>query len=215
MLCFQKDPIPTSLLKINSDIISRAGKFFHIILNYMEVDSSDRVTPTSLDERIELIRKLYKHSLKRSELQDELFMQISKQTRNNPDSASNDSEVQLLAMNTLNALKLSVKSGPRHIVPGLEEIEAVLTGKKLTTVVFFLDETFEEITYDMTTTVADAIEELAGIIKLSAYSSFNLFESRKAVAVSKSPEPGNVLQHDYVLGNYPVGRDDAAQLSAL
>lgn len=23
------------------------------------------------------------------------------------------------------------------------------------------------------------------------------------------------LQHDYVLGNYPVGRDDAAQLSAL
>ncbi|KAL6530939.1 Kinesin-like protein KIN-14E [Orobanche hederae] len=312
MLCFQKDPIPTSLLKINSDLISRAVKFFQIILNYMGVDSSDRVTPTSLDERIELIRKLYKHSLKRSELRDELFMQILKQTRNNPDryslikalellyvcascmppskelgsylseyihtlahSASNDSEVQLLAMNTLNALKLSVKSGPRHIVPGREEIEAVLTGKKLTTVVFFLDETFEEITYDMTTTVADAIEELSGIIKLSAYSSFNLFESRKAVAVSKSPEPGNEeylslddnkyigdlladfkaskdrskgeilhckltfkkklfresdeavtdpmfvqlsfvqLQHDYVLGNYPVGRDDAAQLSAL
>lgn len=23
------------------------------------------------------------------------------------------------------------------------------------------------------------------------------------------------LQHDYLLGNYPVGRDDAAQLSAL
>lgn len=23
------------------------------------------------------------------------------------------------------------------------------------------------------------------------------------------------LQHDYILGNYPVGRDDAAQLSAL
>ncbi|KAL6507619.1 Kinesin-like protein KIN-14E [Orobanche gracilis] len=312
MLCFQKDPIPTSLLKINSDLISRAVKLFQIILNYMGVDSCDRVTPTSLDERIELIRKLYKHSLKRSELRDELLMQISKQTRNNPDkyslikalellyvcascmppskelasylseyihtlahSASNDSEVQLLAMNTLNALKLSVKAGPRHIVPGREEIEAVLTGKKLTTVVFFLDETFEEITYDMTTTVADAIEELAGIIKLSEYSSFNLFESRKAVAVSKSPEPGNEeylslddnkyigdlladfkaskdrskgeilhckltfkkklfresdeavtdpmfvqlsfvqLQHDYVLGNYPVGRDDAAQLSAL
>lgn len=51
----------------------------------MGVDSSDRVSPTSLDERIELVSKLYKHSLKRSELRDELFMQVSKQTRNNPD----------------------------------------------------------------------------------------------------------------------------------
>lgn len=311
MLCFQKEPIPTSLLKINSDLISRAVKLFQVILKYMGVDSSDRVSPTSLDERIELVSKLYKHSLKRSELRDELFMQVSKQTRNNPDrhslirawelmylcascmppckeiggylseyvhtvahSISNDSEVQVLAMNTLNALKRSVKAGPRHITPGREEIDAVLTGKKLTTIVFFLDETFEEITYDMATTVADAVEELAGIIKLSAYSSFSLFECRKAV-VSKSPDPGNEeyvglddnkyigdlladfkaskdrskgeilhcklifkkklfresdeaiidpmfvqlsyvqLQHDYVLGNYPVGRDDAAQLSAL
>lgn len=39
----------------------------------------------SLDERIELVAKLYKHTLKRSELRDELFAQISKQTRNNPD----------------------------------------------------------------------------------------------------------------------------------
>lgn len=34
-------------------------------------------------------------------------------------------------------------------------------------------------------------QELAGIIKLSAYSSFSLFECRKAVVVSKSPDPGN------------------------
>ncbi|XP_042014112.1 kinesin-like protein KIN-14I [Salvia splendens] len=311
MLCFQKEPIPTSLLKVNSDLISRAVKLFQVILKYIGVDSSDRVSPMSLDERIELVSKLFKHSLKRSELRDELFMQVSKQTRHNPDrhslirawelmylcascmppckeiggylseyvhtvahSISNDSEVQALAMNTLNALKRSVKAGPRRTIPGREEIDAVLTGKKLTTIVFFLDETFEEITYDMATTVADAVEELAGIIILSAYSSFSLFECRKAV-VSKSPDPGNEeyiglddnkyigdlladfkaskdrskgeilqcklilkkrlfresdeaiidpmfvqlsyvqLQHDYVLGNYPVGRDDAAQLSAL
>ncbi|GKA86901.1 kinesin-like protein KIN-14E, partial [Tanacetum coccineum] len=117
--------------------------------------------------------------------------------------------------------------------------------------------------------------ELAGIIKLSAFSSFSLFECRKVVTASKSPEAGNEeyiglddnkyigdllaefksakdrskgeisqckltfkkklfresdesitdpmfvqlsyvqLQHDYILGNYPVGKDDAAKLSAL
>lgn len=312
MLCFQKDPIPTSLLKINGDLVSRAVKMFQIILKYMGIDSLDRMTPLSLEERIELIGKLYKQTLKHPELRDELFAQISKQTRNNTDrqflirawelmylSASSmppskdiagylseyvhyvahgmniDPEVQVLALNTWDALKRSVKAGPRHTIPGREEIEALLAGRKLTTIVFFLDETFEEITYDMATTVSDAVEELAGIIKLSAYSSFSLFECRKVVSGSKSPDHGNEeyiglddnkyigdllaefkaakdrskgeilhcklifkkrlfresddavadpmfvqlsyvqLQHDYTLGNYPVGRDDAAQLSAL
>ncbi|KAJ1273357.1 hypothetical protein BS78_06G273900 [Paspalum vaginatum] len=309
MLCFQKDPIPTSLLKISSDLVSRSIKLFHVILKYMGIDSPAMI---SLEERIELVAKLYKHTLKRSELRDELFAQISKQTRNNPDrswsirawelmylcassmppskdigaylseyvhyiahGATTDSDVRVLALNTLNALKRSVKAGPRVTIPAREEIEALLTSRKLTTIVFFLDETFEEITYDMATTVADAVEELAGIIKLSVYSSFSLFECRKVVNGSKSSEVGNEeyiglddnkyigdllsefksakdrnkgeilhcklvfkkrlfresdeavtdpmfvqlsyvqLQHDYILGNYPVGRDDAAQLSAL
>ncbi|BAT99834.1 Kinesin-like protein [Vigna angularis] len=312
MLCFQKDPIPTSLLKLNSDLVSRATKLFVIILKYMGVDSSDRLTPLNLDERVELVGKLYKQCLKRSELRDELFLQISKQTRNNPEreclikawelmylcalsmppgkdigaylseyvhnvahGVLADPEIRALALNTLNALKHSVKAGPRHIIPGPIEIEAMLTGKKLTTIVFFLDETFEEITYDLSTTVADAVEELAGIIKLSTYSSFSLFECRKVVTGSKSPDSGNEeyiglddnkyigdllaefkavkerskgeilhcklifkkklfrdsdeavtdpmflqlsyvqLQHDYILGNYPIGKDDASQLSAL
>ncbi|XP_015963474.1 kinesin-like protein KIN-14I isoform X1 [Arachis duranensis] len=310
MLCFQKDPIPTSLLKLNSDLASRSTKLFQLVLKYMGVDSSDRVSPISLDERVELVGKIYKQSLKHSELRDELFVQISKQTRNNPDRESlikawelmylcvscmppgkdiggylseyihhivngvnTGSEIRALALNTLSALKRSVKAGPRHIIPGPKEIEAQLTGKKLTTIVFFLDETFEEITYDMSTTVADAVEELAGIIKLSTYSSFSLFECRKAVTASKSPDSeeyvglddnkhigdllaefkaakdrskGEILhcklifkkklfresdeavtdpmfmqlsyvqlQHDYIFGNYPVGRDEASQLSAL
>ncbi|MED6123271.1 Kinesin-like protein KIN-14E [Stylosanthes scabra] len=310
MLCFQKDPIPTSLLKLNSDLALRSTKLFQIILKYMEVDSSDRASPMSLDERVELVGKLYKQSLKHSELRDELFVQISKQTRNNPDRESlikswelmylcvscmtpskdiggylseyihhivngvnTDPEIRAIALNTLSALKRSVKAGPRHIIPGPKEIEAQLTGKKLTTIVFFLDETFEEITYDMSTTVADAVEELAGIIKLSTYSSFSLFECRKAVTASKSPDSeeyvglddnkhigdllaefkaakerskGEILhcklifkkklfresdeavtdpmfmqlsyvqlQHDYIFGHYPVGRDEASQLSAL
>ncbi|XP_031488283.1 kinesin-like protein KIN-14I isoform X2 [Nymphaea colorata] len=312
MLSFQKDPIPTSLLKVNNDLVSRAVKLFQVVLKYMEVEAADRVTPLSMDEKNELIGKLYKQSLKRSELRDELFVQLLKQTRNNQDQhcltrawelmylctsamppskdiggylseyvhnvaygGNIDDKVQNLALNTLNALKRSVKAGPRYTIPAREEIDALLTGKKLTTIVFFLDETFEEITYDMTTTVADAVEELAGIIKLSAYSTFSLFECRKTVTGSKSADPGNEeyialddnkyigdllaefksvkdrskgeilhcklsfkkrlfresddaiadpmfvqlsyvqLQHDYMLGNYPVGREDAAQLSAL
>ena len=74
-----------------------------------------------------------------------------------------DSEIRALALNTLNALKHSVKAGPRHIIPGPIEIEAMLTGKRLTTIVFFLDETFEEITYDLSTTVADAVEVLSNL----------------------------------------------------
>ncbi|KAK1410608.1 hypothetical protein QVD17_37145 [Tagetes erecta] len=312
MLCFQKDPIPTSLLKINGDFVSRAVKLFQTILKYMGIDSSEKGNQIGLEERIELVSKIYKQALKRSELRDEIFAQISKQTRNCPDrqhlirawelmylcascmppskdiggylseyihdvvhNADTDSDVQVFATNTLNALKCSVKAGPRHTIPCREEIEALLIGKKLTTIVFFLDETFEEISYDMATTVSNAVEELAGIIKLSAYSSFSLFECRKVVTTSKSPEPGNEeyiglddnkyigdllaefksakdrskgeisqckltfkkklfresdeaitdpmfvqlsyvqLQHDYILGNYPVGKDDAAQLSAL
>ncbi|XP_076954154.1 kinesin-like protein KIN-14E [Bidens hawaiensis] len=312
MLCFQKEPIPTSLLKINGDFVSRAVKLFQIILKYMGIDSSEKGNQIGLEERIELVSKLYKQALKRSELRDEIFAQISKQTRNCPDrqylirawelmymcascmppskdiggylseyihdvvhNQNTDSDVQVFAMNTLNALKCSVKAGPRHTIPCREEIEALLIGKKLTTIVFFLDETFEEISYDMATTVSNAVEELAGIIKLSAYSSFSLFECRKVVTTSKSPEPGNEeyiglddnkyigdllaefksakernkgeisqckltfkkklfresdesiedpmfvqlsyvqLQNDYILGNYPVGKDDAAQLSAL
>ncbi|OEL25418.1 Kinesin-like calmodulin-binding protein-like protein [Dichanthelium oligosanthes] len=298
MLCFQKDPIPTSLLKITSDLVSRSIKLFQVILKYMGIDSAAII---SLEERIELVAKLYKHTLKRSELRDELFAQISKQTRNNPDrgwsirawelmylcassmppskdigaylseyvhyiahGATTDSDVRVLALNTLNALKRSVKAGPRVTIPAREEIEALLTSRKLTTIVFFLDETFEEITYDMATTVADAVEVVNGsktsevgneeyiglddnkyigdllsefksakdrnkgeILHCKLVFKKRLFrESDEAVTdpmfvqlsyVQNSSDKSIVLQlqHDYILGNYPVGRDDAAQLSAL
>jgi hypothetical protein len=85
---------------------------------------------------------------------------LSEYIQNIAYGVATDSEIQNLALNTLNALKRSVKAGPRHIIPGREEIEALLTGRKLTNIVFFLDETFEEITYDISTTVADAVEVL-------------------------------------------------------
>ncbi|CAK9211010.1 unnamed protein product [Sphagnum troendelagicum] len=311
MLSFQREPIPTSLLRMNSDSMNRAVKLFQAVLKYTGADLAPGCTPPTAQEQIEMVLKIYKHTLKRAELRDELFAQLSKQTRNNLDRSSllkawelmylcasamppgkefgahlseyvhevansvGDSQIQTMALNTWNALKRSVKGGPRRVIPTQEEIEALLSGKKLTTIAFFLDETFEEVSYDMTTTVSDAVEELAGIIKLSSYNTFSLFEFRKAVAGSKAIDPviedhiglddnkyigdivaefknsreknkGELLQckllfkkrlfresdeaitepmfvqlsyvqsqHDYMLGNYPVGRDDAAQLAAL
>ncbi len=63
--------------------------------------------------------------------------------------------------------------------PTAEEIEAQLSGRELTAVVFFLDETFEEVSYTMVTTVADAVAQLAGLIRLTHFETFTLFDSRK------------------------------------
>lgn len=51
-------------------------------------------------------------------------------------------------------------------LPSTEELDAVFADRKLNTIVFFLDETFEELAFDVTTTVLEAVEQLAGIIKL-------------------------------------------------
>lgn len=312
MLCFQKDPIPTSLMRINAELVSRAVKLFQLVLKYMGIDGSSGTAPPSAQEQIDIVMKLYKHTLKRTELRDELFAQVSKQTRNNPDKFSSikawellylcasamppgkdvaaylseyahdvghaqdvDPEIQALALKTWNALRRTIKAGPRRTVPLQAEVEALLAGHKLTTSAYFLDDTFEEVTYDISTTVTEAVEELAGIIKLSIFNTFSLFECRKVLAGSKALDTGSEeyiglddhkyigdilsdfkavkdrskgeillcklvfkkrlfresdeniaepmfvqlsyvqLQHDYLLGNYPVGRDDAAQLAAL
>ena len=51
-------------------------------------------------------------------------------------------------------------------LPSTEELDAVFADRKLNTIVFFLDETFEELAFDVTTTVLEAVEQLASIIKL-------------------------------------------------
>ena len=55
----------------------------------------------------------------------------------------------------------------------------MLLDRQLTSIVFFLDGTFEELTYDVTTTVLEAVEQLAGIIKLQNYTTFTLYECKK------------------------------------
>ena len=64
-------------------------------------------------------------------------------------------------------------------LPSADECDALIHERKLTAIVYFLDETFEELTYDVTTTVLEAVEQLAGIIKLQNYTTFTLYESRR------------------------------------
>lgn len=66
-------------------------------------------------------------------------------------------------------------------LPTVEEIEALLADRKQTAIVFFLDETFEELEYDATTTVLEAVDFLAGVIKLQNYHTFTLYECRKVM----------------------------------
>lgn len=74
-------------------------------------------------------------------------------------------------------------------LPSVEEIVAHLSGVKLTTIVFFLDETFEEVAYDITTSVAEAVEQLAGLIRLQNYQTFTLYEAVRPVNPKLNPEP--------------------------
>ena len=199
---------------------------------------------------------------------------VSEYIHNVAHDESEAPEVRALATKAWNALKRSAKAGTRRSIPAAEEIEALLAGRKLTTIVFFLDETFEELEYDVTTTVLEAVEQLAGVIKLENYNTFTLFECRKLVAAKSAgsdPVPdehillddnrymADVLvdfragkaakegvqskilfkkrmfretdetitepvfvnlsfvqaQHDYLNGNYPVVREDAAQMCSL
>jgi hypothetical protein len=80
LLMFQSEPIPTSLLKMGSDHMSRAVKMFSGILKYM----GETNEPVADMARLEIAQKLLHQGLKRPELKDELFMQLIKQTRGNP-----------------------------------------------------------------------------------------------------------------------------------
>lgn len=200
---------------------------------------------------------------------------VSEYIHNVTNDSMEDPEVAALAQRTLHCLKRSAKAGPRRTLPSMEELEATMLHRPLSTIVFFLDETFEELEFDITTTVAEAVEVLAGIIHLDNFSTFTLFECRRAVSLKAMMLPeaatdehmllddhryiADVLtefrnpkfsrdgvssrllfkkrmfretdeliletqfinlsyvqaQHDYLQGNYPVVREDAAQMCAL
>lgn len=84
LLHYTNEPIPTSLLKMTGEHVSRAVKMFSGILKYQ----GDTNEPVDGPQRIEIAQKLLHQGLKRPELKDELYMQLLKQTRGNPSPPS-------------------------------------------------------------------------------------------------------------------------------
>ena len=66
----------------------------------------------------------------------------------------------------------------------MPEIDALFKGTKQNCVVYFLDETFEELQYDCSTTVVEAVEALAAQIKLENCQTFSLFAVQKVGVVA-------------------------------
>ncbi|KAI3437601.1 hypothetical protein D9Q98_000054 [Chlorella vulgaris] len=304
LLLFSEDSLPVSLLKHNPDNQGRAVKMFQSVLQYMGVHGE----MLGAMQALELAQKLLHQGLKRVELRDELYMQLVKQTRGNPNPSARTKawqlfyltaatmppskdfmglvseyvhtsaqdqeelpEIRELAGKTWQAMRRTAKAGQRRTLPDMQEIDALFKGTKQNAVVYFLDETFEELQYDASTTVMEAVEQLAGQIKLENYQTFSLF----GVAKSKGGEPGQPVtdehtlvddnrfiadlmyefkqqkakegsnskllfkkrmfretdetitepqfvnlsyiqaQHDYLQGQYPVIKEDAAQMCAL
>lgn len=306
MLVYSDHPIPTSLLKHSSENTSKAVKMFSCILEYMGVHGE----MLSQVAGLELAQKLLHQALKKTDLRDELFLQVLKQTRGCPNPSQRakawqlffitascmpatkdylsmvseyihqcahdddeEEEIRTLAKKTWSAMKRTAKAGQRRTLPDLQELDGLLKGEKQTCIVFFLDETFEELSYDTSTTVLEAVEQVADQVKLQNYQTFSLFTVQKGsksmadlgipaveehvplddnkyisdamydIKQTKAKdghstkiifkkkmfretdetitEPRFVAlsyiqaQHDYLSGQYPVIREDAAQMCAL
>lgn len=305
LLVYSEDNLPTSLLKLSSENQNRSTKMFTLILEYMGIRGDVLSQVAALD----LAQKVLQLGLKRTELRDELYLQIIKQTRGCPNPSAkakawqlmfmtaatmpptkdfiglvseyvhlcaNDDEeepeVRDLALSTWTAMKRTAKAGQRRSLPELAELDGLLKGAKQTVIVFFLDGTFEELSYDPSMTVSEAVEVLSNQIRLQNYQTFTLFVVQRPTSPN---EPGlsvteeHVLlddnryiadivhdvkqaktrdgsaakllfkkrmfretdetiaesrfvtlsyiqaQHDYLQGQYPVIREDAAQMCAL
>ena len=80
-----------------------------------------------------------------------------------------------LVANAAAAHKKATKVGQRRHPLTPEHFQALRSDTRLTTHVYFLDETFEELPFDALTTVADATPSVAGTIRLREYATFGLF----------------------------------------
>ena len=119
----------------------------------------------------------------------ELVGPLSEYLHQQANDPSREEPVRTRALASWKALRKSVRAGPRKTAPSVEEVEAFRDGKQLKGIALFLDDTFEEVSYDLSTMVGEAVEEIAGCIRLQNYHTFGLFEFRKALVTGKASEP--------------------------
>jgi len=159
--------------------------------------------------------------LKRYDLVDELYLQLIRQTRGNPNLPciircwtlmgvlcgctapakdklvpiseyihaycnfnENPREARQAATRAFSMLKRSAKAHPRKYAPTAEELEAYHKDGRLVVCVNFLDNSFEELPFDIATSMREAVMHVAKIIDLQNYSTFALFERRSFTQVS-------------------------------
>ena len=212
MLRHQFEPLPAPLLRsCGGTYQAKALKAFSLVLRFSEDQC------LTMDQALEAAQKLLLMAMQHNEVKDELYMQLLKQLRGNPDPESRlqlwqlfhllaatippskefasllsqfvhetadddeeNGEVKFRAVLVWKVLKRSIRSGGRKWLPSIEEIRATLLQERLKTVVSFLDETCEEVMFDIATTVLEAVEQIAEIIDLAHYHSFSLFDCRSS-----------------------------------
>eukprot|EP00983_Pelagomonas_calceolata_P101922 1158748-Pelagomonas_calceolata.AAC.12 len=98
---------------MNSDHMGRATKMFAGMLKYM----GEQGDPAEPAVGIEIAQKLLHQGLKRPELKDELYMQLLKQTRGNPNVNSRTKAWELFQLTaaTMPPSKVSVKSSNERV----------------------------------------------------------------------------------------------------
>ena len=80
-----------------------------------------------------------------------------------------DDLIYQLATAAFTTLKKTAKRGAHKYIPQIEELTALTMpiSEKLTAIIFFLDETFEELHYDALTSVSDAVEQVMIILMIT------------------------------------------------
>ena len=95
------------------------------------------------------------------------------------------------AKRCFDAFKRVTKVGARQLTPSDEDIASLRTGTPLSAIVFFLDDTFEELQYGAGLTVGEAGEALAKVVGLhNCAATFGLFEHRTLEAGGEDGDNG-------------------------
>ncbi|CAI5516131.1 unnamed protein product [Closterium sp. Naga37s-1] len=240
MLSFQRDPIPTALTRLPTDLQAKAVCMFQDILHYMGLNGAPI---TDERELVQALVRILEMVLGKPEMQEELYAQLHKQTRNNHDreaclrvwevmhlcasvvppgvylgtpiieyvqeianDGGVDEKVKSKALATWNALKKAMKVGARKTVPTVDELLALKTGRALKTMVYFLDDRFEEAGYDASTTASEILKSAASSINLERFETFGLYEHRKYITFANNVE--KVSSESQAHSRFGIGRDD-------